>query len=181
MLFRYRKEWNWRTVWRVWLGSIFAVPLGIWGAQQINEHLAMLILGILTISYALYALSGLGVPEMKDARWAFGVGAVSGLLHGAYNTGGPPLVMYGNSQQWQPAEFKAYVQSMFFVNGLLAISTHALSGRITGEILLQFLVAIPVVFIAQKIGFSLDKYINPALFRKVVLVLLVIIGLRLMF
>jgi uncharacterized membrane protein YfcA len=183
MLFRYRKEWDWRSVWRVALGAIFAVPIGIWGAQQINERLAMLLLGILTLTYALYALSGIGVPKAKQSnpQWAFGIGAASGLLHGAYNTGGPPLVMYGNSQQWSPPEFKANVQSLFFINGVLAISTHALSGRINSDVLLHFLVAIPVVFIAQKIGFSLDKYINPALFRKGVLILLVIIGIQLIF
>jgi uncharacterized membrane protein YfcA len=70
---------------------------------------------------------------------------------------------------------------MFFINGVLAISSHALSGHIDRHILTQFVIAIPVVFIAQQLGFALDKYINPDLFRKGVLVLLIFLGLRLIF
>lgn len=181
MLHQYRKDWNWRSMWRISVGSLIAIPIGVWGAHQIDEQIVMVLLGIITAGYAIFALSGMGIPQIKNQRWSYGVGMLSGLLQGAYNTGGPPLVMYGNSQQWQAGEFKSNIQSIIFINGVLAISTHAAAGNINSSMLTQYLLAVPIILIAQKIGFALDKYINPALFRKGVLILLVLVGLRLIF
>jgi len=180
-LIKYRDSWNWRAVWRVALASLLAIPAGVWGARQLDQDLVLSLLGLFTLAYALFALGGLVMPAIKQQRWAYGFGFIAGLLHGAYNTGGPPLVMYGTSQQWQPGEFKSNLQSLFFINGILTISTHVVTGHMSTPIIIQFIMALPVVFIAQQLGFSLDKYINPALFRKAVLVLLVILGIRMLF
>jgi uncharacterized membrane protein YfcA len=177
ILIRYRKQWQWREVWRVAVGALIAIPIGVWGAHRLEEHTVMVMLGFLTTGYAAYSLIGLRVPAIQNQHWAYGIGMVAGLLHGAYNTGGPPLVIYGNSQQWQPRAFKSNLQSLFFINGFLALATHFATGHITGHILLQYLIAIPIVIIAQQLGFSLDKHINPERFRKVVQVLLLVLGL----
>ena len=58
-------------------------------------------------------------------------------------------------------------------------SSHALSGNFTPEIWRIYLWSLPVIAIAILAGVSLDKVLNPAVFRKVVLVLLVILGIRL--
>ncbi|MDQ7024098.1 MAG: sulfite exporter TauE/SafE family protein [Anaerolineae bacterium] len=181
LLHQYRHDWNWRSMWRISVGSLIAIPIGVWGAQQIDEQIVMLLLGIIMAGYALFALSGMVIPIIKNQRWAYAVGLLSGLLQSAYNTGGAPLVIYGSSQRWQAGEFKSNIQSITFINGLLVITSHAASGNIDSPILMRYLFAVPIILIAQKIGFSLDKYINPDLFRKGVLILLVVVGLRLIF
>ena len=62
---------------------------------------------------------------------------------------------------------------------VVAILTHTLSGSVTGDVLNKSLIAIPFVLLGAVSGFYLDRFINPAVFRKIVLVLLLILGINL--
>jgi hypothetical protein len=179
-LFQYRKEWNWRNLVPLLLGSLIGIPLGFYVAVLLNEETFMLVLGIITIAYALYTLSGLTMPEMKE-RWGLVFGMFSGLLQGAYNVGGPPLVMYGLSQNWQPALFKFNATAMFFLMGLFIIGGHYQQGNLTQDVLINGLVMIPAMFLALFAGFSLDRFVRPKAFRIGVSILLIILGLTMIF
>jgi uncharacterized membrane protein YfcA len=181
LILRYRHTLRWEAVQRLVIGALCGIPLGIIGARAIDERLAMLLLGLLTAGYGMYALLGLKVHGMQHPNWGYGIGFISGLLSGAYNTGGPPYVIYGTSQAWQPVEFKANLQSVFVVNSITVNMLHWVNGGITPNVAWFYVLATPVVLVTLWIGFRLDKRINPTHFRKIVLILLVIIGLSLIF
>ena len=42
-------------------------------------------------------------------------GFFAGILGGAYNTNGPPVVIYGSLRKWSPATFRATLQGYFFM------------------------------------------------------------------
>lgn len=178
MIWRYRHALDWSAIWRVSLASLIAIPVGIWGAQQIPEPLVMLLLGLVIIAYASYRLIGFHVPRLPRTS-GFGFGALGGLLHGAYNTGGPPIVLYATSQQWQPTTFKSNMQTLFFINGWLVIATHTLTGNVTPDVLSYVSVMIPAMIVGTTAGLSMDRFIEPQAFRRGVLVLLLLIGISL--
>jgi uncharacterized membrane protein YfcA len=62
---------------------------------------------------------------------------------------------------------------------VVAILTHSLSGNVPGDILQKSLITLPFVLVGALAGFYLDRFINPAVFRKIVLVLLLILGINL--
>lgn len=181
MLIRYRRQLKLRTLWRLVLASIIAIPLGVWGVRIVDERFALTVLGMIAIGYGAYSLLDLWLPQVQNPNWAFGFGFLSGLLSGAYNTGGPPVVIYGTLNRWPPAEFKSSLQGMFVLNTLAVVATHGLSGNITAAVLTNFLVALPTLCLGLFAGWQLEKRVNPALFRKIVLVMLIMIGLRLVF
>lgn len=109
-----------------------------------------------------------------------GFGFVAGLLSGAYNTSGPPVVIYGNCRQWLPAEFKCNLQGFFLLNSAAVIATHALSGNFTRPVWQAYSLALPAIGLGLVAGFTLDKRIEPAVFRKIVLLLLIVLGVRLL-
>jgi uncharacterized membrane protein YfcA len=119
------------------------------------------------------------LPKIENPNWAFGFGFLAGLLSGAYNTGGPPVVLYGNSQSWNPSEFKSNLQSMFLLNDVVVITGHALSQHITPAVWNNFGIALPALVLGLAAGLGAEKLINPAAFRKIVLLLLIVTGLRL--
>lgn len=178
MLARYRAAFNWRSVWRLMLAGCVAVPLGVRGAQLLDERTVTLLLGILTAGYGLYALSGLVVPRLHE-RWGYVFGFCFGLLAGAYNTGGPPVVIYGSSQGWDASEFKFNNAALFLVGGLTTIAAHWGAGNITPEVLEMALILTPVMIAGKLTGFALDERIPPQRFRQGVLVLLVVLGVSL--
>jgi uncharacterized membrane protein YfcA len=120
------------------------------------------------------------LPEIRNQRFGYLFGFVSGVLGGAYNTGGPPYVIYGVSQRWEPAEFKGNLQVLFTVNSTFVVITHLVTGHFTETVWLYFAIALPVIVIAALIGFRMDKYINGVWFRRIVLTLLLAIGVKML-
>ena len=119
-------------------------------------------------------------PRLKHPAWAYGFGFLAGVLGGAYNTSGPPVVIYGNCRRWPPAEFKGNLQGFFLVNDLLVVAGHALSRNLAPPVLRDYLIALPALALGLFVGSKLDQRLDPELFRKVVLVLLVVMGLRML-
>jgi hypothetical protein len=172
---------NIHAVWPLIIASLFGIPLGIFVLKRVDEEIVLTILGIVITGYALYSLLEVKLPQMNHPTWAYGSGFFAGLLGGAYNIGGPPIIIYGNCRGWMPAEFKSNLQSFFLVGTLFVAAAHALSGNLTEVVWVDFLWAVPAIGLGFVAGTWLDRYLNPAIFRKVVLVLLFLMGLRLIF
>lgn len=181
LIIRYRHAIQFRTLGRLSLASLIGIPIGIFALQNANDQFVLMLLGMVITLYALYALSQLRLPEIQHPNWAYGFGLVGGILSGAYNTSGPPIVIYGSCRRWTPSQFKSNLQGYFMVNSVMVILTHTLAQNYTPFVMQSYLIALPGVGIGLLLGLSLDKYINPVLFRKIVLGLLIVVGLNLIF
>ena len=181
LLLRYHAAFRLQSVWRLAVASVVGIPLGLLVLRRVDERLALATLGCVLVGYALYALIGRPLPGMKSNAWAYGTGFVAGMLGGAYNTSGPPVVIYGDAQRWLPAEFKSNLQGFFLVTNLVVIAGHALSGNLTYRVWVGYLWVLPAIALGILLGTRLDGRINPALFRKLVLLLLIVMGVRMIF
>jgi uncharacterized protein len=175
--YRYRHELNISNVWRLTLGSLIGVPIGVNIVSTWDEQIILTIYGIFICAYALYALLGFYPPRLKNRNWQWILSPIAGMMSGAFNTSGPVYVIYGDSQRWRPFEFKGNLQIIFFLNAMLATINHFLVGNITEEVLGLFIYAIPGMIIGTALGLVTDKYINPLIFRKMILILLLIMGI----
>lgn len=181
LLTAYRRALNLKIVSRLTVASVLALPIGVLVLQRLNADFVAALLGVVIAGYAVYALLNLRLPTIAHPRWAYGFGFVSGLLSGAYNTGGPPIVMYGTSRHWTPAEFKSNLQGFGLVNSLFVIALHFLAHDYTPAVMHDFWLTLPVVLVGLLLGIVVSRWINPWWFRRMVLVLLVVVGLRLIF
>lgn len=179
ILIRYRRHFHLRAIRRLPIAAVVGVPLGVYLLEAVSESIVKLVLGILVVAYALYAWFGPRLPEIKNPQWGYAFGFVSGILSGAYNTGGPPLVIYGTCQRWTPSEFKSNLQTVFLFNTMMVILNHMLHGNYTAPVWQGLLIAIPATALGLAAGFVSDRWVNPALFQKIVLVLLLVIGAQL--
>jgi uncharacterized membrane protein YfcA len=180
ILLRHRHAFRFGQVWRLIVASVIAIPFGITAGGALGEQILLPLLGVVIIGYALYALSGLHVPRLGK-HWAFAFGMAAGFLSGAYSTGGPPYVIYGTSQRWSPVEFKVNIQSAFVVSSLFVISGHVIAGRVTPPVLTALAFGLPAALIALLVGFRLEAHISPSRMRRMVLLVLLILGLTLLF
>lgn len=117
MLTRYRAEVWPRAVLPLLLGMALGIPLGILAIRRVDERVILGVLGAVISLYALYALLGFRMPRPEGRPWAWGVGFLAGMLGGAYNTFGPPLIIYGQAREWPPDEFRANLQTLFMWYG----------------------------------------------------------------
>jgi uncharacterized protein len=181
VLARYYKSLRFGDVWPLLLPSFFGVPLGIFLLRYIEESVMLLFLGIILVGYAVYALMGFRLFELKGRGWAYLAGFLGGLLGGAYNANGPPIIIYANCRRWKPDVFKGNLQSFFLFNSFVIAIGHAVGGNFTPEVWRMFLAGLPGIILGLLAGIALDKRINPIVFRKIVLVLLLVMGIKMIF
>ncbi len=178
MLSRYRAEVRLRAVAPLLVGMALGIPLGILALRRLDERIVLGALGAVITLYALYALFGPKLPRPEGRGWPYGVGVLAGMLGGAYNTSGPPLIIYGQARDWPPAEFKANLQTLFLFNDALVILGHLVAHNLTGTVFQAYLIALPALVAGFLVGGRLDRYLNPTRFRALVLVLLLGLGVR---
>jgi uncharacterized membrane protein YfcA len=181
VLIRYKNEITLKSVWQIIAASAVGIPFGVYALRALDEQIVLTVMGIFIILYALWALFNLRLPKLERSIWAYGFGFVSGVIGGAYNLMGPLIIVYGNCRNWRPKEFKGNLQGIFLVSSFVAIISHGLAGNFTQEVINLFIFSLPVTGLGILAGLSLDKYMNPILFRKIVLVGLIFAGARLIF
>jgi hypothetical protein len=179
MLLYYRQSVSLRVMWRLIAAAVVGIPLGVLAIRQIDEDVVLTLLGLVIAGYAIYGLLRLRLPELKSNLWAYGAGFLSGVLGGAYNTAGPPVVIYGHCKRWPPEEFRGNLQGFFLVIDLLVVANHTVVGNMTSDVWRTYLLALVPLLVGFVVGTRLATRINPALYSRIVLVMLVILGVRL--
>ncbi|HVF56170.1 MAG TPA: sulfite exporter TauE/SafE family protein [Pyrinomonadaceae bacterium] len=172
---------NWRGVdfksaWRLIASSIVGIPLGLWLLKAAPEFYVKAVLGVLLVIYGLYNLFAPELPAVKSERLAYVFGFVSGVLGGAYNTNGPPIVIYGTLRRWPPAHFRATLQGSFALTGLIILAGHGAAGLWTAGVAWLYVYSFPAVMLGIAVGAKLNRRIPRETFSRVVYVFLVVIG-----
>jgi hypothetical protein len=90
------------------------------------------------------------------------------------------VIVYGSLRQWPKDEYRAGLQTLFFVNGVLVVATHLVAQRLTGEVLLLYAYAVPALLSGILVGARLDRKIDHERFRRLVAVMILGLGLSLL-
>ena len=180
MLVRYREALQFKSIWRLLAACVAGIPIGVFYLIRVDEDLALFILGVVIILYALYALIGFRLPRLSHPLWAWLFGITGGVLGGAYNTAGPPVILYGNCRRWSPNEFKGRLAGFFLIGSLMAASTHWATGNITSGVASLFIWTLPALLLGFLSSQVMDRWLDPERFRRIVLIVLVLLGIRLM-
>lgn len=172
---------SWRSVnlaasWRLITASALGAPVGLWVLVTVDEWVMHVVLGGVLISYGAYNLLRPGLPPLHNEGWAFPFGFGAGVLGSAYNTSGPPVIIYGAMRRWSPDVFRATLQGFFLVNGIMIAAGHALAGLWTAQVLWLALLTLPGLIVGMAAGIVAQRRISPAVFSRVVYALLVVLG-----
>ncbi|MFH1198207.1 MAG: sulfite exporter TauE/SafE family protein, partial [bacterium] len=114
-------------------------------------------------------------------RWGYLFGFLSGLLGGAFNTNGPPILIYFYLQGWDKFKQKASITGFFIITSVVIVSTHAVTGITTGNVMKLFFYSLPAVVIGLFAGSRLFKKVSTEIFNKIILYGLIIIGIFMIF
>ncbi|VEP16365.1 putative membrane transporter protein [Hyella patelloides LEGE 07179] len=176
----HRRDFSLKTVGQLTIAALVTTPMGILLLDLIPEAIALKGLGILIISYVIYDWFNLSLPKLQSSLWAYAFGGASGVLNGAYTINGPPLIVYANCRRWTPQEFKGNLTALFFFSSLVAAIAHGIQGNITISVWKFTVYSIPIYVVGLCLGMVLSKKIEPLVFRRITLALLLVAGLRLL-
>lgn len=172
---------SWRKVeikaaWRLVIATWIGIPLGIFFLKAAPEILVKSLLGILLMGFGAYNLFVPDLPKLLNEKWAFVTGLIAGILGGAYNTNGPPVVIYGMLRRWDPEKFRATLQGYFLPTGFAILITHGLAGMWTTQVIRLYGYSIPIIIAAVLLGEKVNLLIPQGKFDKIIYGFLVVIG-----
>lgn len=175
---------NWRLVdvqsaRRLIISSWLGIPIGLVLLTQAPEHLVKGLLGALLIVFGLYNLLQFRLPTLHQPGVAYLLGFVAGILGGAYNTNGPPVIIYGMIQRWPPQQFRATLQGFFASTGIVIVLGQGMIGLWTADVFRLYGCALPFVLVAIALGSKCNRAMSQGQFAHIVYLGIIVMGLLL--
>ena len=180
VLMRQWRQVHFTAASRVLIAGIIGIPIGVWFLHFGYDRFARGMLATVIIGFSLWSLQHAHRARLKTDRWSPAFGFAAGLLSGAYNTGGPPVVIYGTLRDWKPDQFRATLQSYTAVSASWVVAMHCLSGLMTADVFENYLYAFPAIVAASLIGPRLTRRLSNESFVRFVYWALLAIGVSLM-
>ncbi len=180
ILVRHWRDVHLKSVSLLIISTLIGIPVGILLLKGVYENAMKLILAFVIITFSLYKIFKPRLFTLANDKFAFAFGLLAGILGGAYNTNGPPVVIYGTLRQWNPEKFRATLQGYFFPTGSMIALGHCLGGFWTKTVLLNYLVSLPCILIAILLGGRLNIKISKDKFDNYVYICLLVLGIVLL-
>ncbi|MBN1138537.1 MAG: sulfite exporter TauE/SafE family protein [Anaerolineae bacterium] len=187
-LIRFRRAVDIGEVARLGVASALGVAVGIWALVRVDELAINRAIGMILVAYAAYALLrpvagrrlAMAAPCRLSPWWAYPAGFLAGCLGGAYNTPGPPVIVYGSLRQWPKDEYRAILQTLFFINGILIVGSHLLVGHIIPRVWTLYAWTAPALLLGLWTGARLDRRVDQERFRILVTAMILVLGASLL-
>jgi uncharacterized membrane protein YfcA len=136
--------------------------------------LGVVLMAIAVAEFLQKRFVALRIPERSGSIF----GLVGGVLAGAFNVGGPPVVVYAYSMRWSKVETVAILQTVFLSGGLVRNLLMMQAGEYNASLLTLVAWSLPASILAVWLGkLTLDRLPRSAL-KAFVFLLIFVIGLR---
>jgi uncharacterized membrane protein YfcA len=176
LLFKNMKHIDLKGSARILVSAFFGVPLGVFFLKELDDEIIQSLLALILILFSLFKLQKAPRKYSLSHRSTYLFGFIAGLIGGAYNTNGPPLVIYGTLKNWDRDRFRANLQSCMLPLNLFIIISHGCAGLWNLPTARLFLLSLPLVLVAIFLGNFLAQKFHPEKFDKAVYILLLFIG-----
>jgi len=176
ILLRSWRDVRFKSGWRLVVSSLAGIPIGLLFLKLSYDAPMKLALAFVIVGFSLYKIFNPDGLRLRTQKTSYLFGFLAGILGAAYNTNGPPIVIYGSLRRWAPDEFRATLQGFFFVTGWPILAGHCAAGLWTRPVLTLYAMSLPIVFIAIIAGSLLNKRIPAGKFDKWIYSLLIVIG-----
>jgi uncharacterized protein len=169
---------RWRRVLIFVVPGLVGVPVGTYVLPHINPTMFRIGVGVFLVGYSSCVLLRRGQiksdwgGEAADGVIGFG----GGILGGIAGLSGVFPIIWTDIRGWIKEEHRAVVQSFNIAILWLALASHAASGLLTRQVLLQAAIALPGTIVGAHTGsFIYRRFANHS-YQRVILVLLLISG-----
>ncbi|MBU0510676.1 MAG: sulfite exporter TauE/SafE family protein [Chloroflexi bacterium] len=173
------RDVDFKAAWRLIISSLVGIPIGLFFLKNAPEPVIKAALGAVLIAFGLYNLIAPRLPTFQSEKLAYIFGLIAGVLGGAYNTNGPPVVIYGTLRGWSPKSFRTTLQCYFLPTGGMILISHGLAGLWTPTVLQLYAYALPVIMLAIFLGGRASKSVSGGQFNRIIYACLLLMGVLL--
>jgi uncharacterized protein len=178
---RSRREIAWRRTGAISAGVAVGVPIGAYVLKTGSPGVVLTVLGIFLVAVGVVLVFLRDGIRVAWPRWSGPpVGLVGGVLTGLFGTGGPPLIIYYHLAGLAKSAFRGNLMALFLLQTFMRIPTYALGGLLTPPRLWSGVMLVPAALAGTWAGQRLHLQLSEAAFRRLVSLLLGLIGLLLL-
>lgn len=163
---------------------ILGLPIGIFLFASLPEAPLKILLGIFMVAVAVGGLvtnvTSIRLPFTLDTK----LGAclmnfmlfLGGIIHGAFSSGGPFIVVYATKKLQSKGAFRATLSAIWLTLNSIIIAANLIHGSYSTEVLKTVLVMLPFLLAGMIAGNIAHKKIESGFFSKLVYSVLLISG-----
>jgi uncharacterized membrane protein YfcA len=171
---------RWRSAAPFIVGGFIGVPAGTMLLTYIDPANMRIGVGMLLIVYSVYSLARPAIKlTHENISTEVGVGFLNGLLAGLTGLVGIIVVIWCQLRNWPKDVQRAIFQPVLLATILTSTVSLSLAGAVTAETVKLYLLGLPAMLIGTWIGLKLYGRLDDAVFRKIILVLLLVSGVSL--
>ena len=170
---------QWKHFFKMISALILGLPLGILFYNYLSKDILQKALGVFMI---LISVRGLLIAFQKVRQRAVGEKAAlfcafcGGIIHGAFSSGGPLVIIYAAENLKDKSEFRATLCMVWFtLNGIL-LAQMIFAGQFPADTALLSLSALPFLAAGAVAGNIAHKKIRDVYFTKIVYTILFLTG-----
>jgi uncharacterized membrane protein YfcA len=171
----------WRAVRSLLIGALFGLPLGyVFLVRFGDQPIGRLVLGVVLLIFSLVGLLKQGGTFRVPHRWGVLMGWLSGVIGGAFVSGGPPVVIYLQGQVDDPRVIKSSIQTVFLLMMFMRIVAAGTTGLLADRSVwwLTFLAVCPAMILLW-LGHWLSRFGTASFHRLAAQVMIGLFGLGL--
>jgi hypothetical protein len=156
----------WRVYARIVPFLVLGVFAGVTALSRVDGSLMVRVLAVFVVGISLWNLASPQV-QFRESRWVdAAVGLLGGLFGGAFNTGGPPIVVRIYGRPEAPDALKATVQMLFLSISVSRLPIALVQGHLDAAVWRQVAIAVPPVVLGAWAGLRIARSVDPQRFRR---------------
>ena len=182
-VWRLRHAVDWGKLWPFVGGAAIGVPVGVYVLTWANPAHIRAGVGVLLVVFSLYSLFRPAVKPIAAGGKAAdaGVGFLNGVLAGITGLAAVLVTIWCGLRGWPKDRQRAIFQPVAVAIFIMSALWLSARGVVTAETGWLILLGLPALLAGTWLGIQLYGKFDEAMFRKVVLVLLLVSGIALVF
>jgi uncharacterized membrane protein YfcA len=176
----------WREYARILVMMAIGLPVGVWLIKVMPDmQLAWLLAAFMIIAggHGLFEIAAKGLPREQLPpllhRALSGLLVLAGVIHGAFGTGGPLLVVYANKAIPDKSLFRVTLCLIWLTLNTILIVQKLVMQEIAPHILWMGLGCLPFTLAGLGLGNLIHYRVNELRFRSIVYTALIVSGITL--
>ena len=158
-------------------GSVIGTAMGVWFLASLSVNEFQLWIGI-SVVIASIVLSRFNPSERPaSAPVSLTTGVASGLMNGAFAIPGPPVILYVVATISDPVKSRAFLMMFFWCSSMVSLVMFGIAGLITPRPFQLLWIALPAMWLGNRIGDWAFARFAGAAYRPFVVGLCILIGL----
>lgn len=181
-LWAMRKRIQWRQSLILVVGGLLGVPIALWLLHTADTRTFREGFGLLVAVYAGYMLFRPGMRTIADARHGLRalIGFGGGLIGGLTAMPGALPTIWCDMHGMPKDEQRALVQPFIAAMQISGLALMLMQRDLTSRVVLDFVLSIPALLAGTGLGLLAFRHVNDAVFRRVILTVLLVSGILLL-